>query len=64
MNALAARRRHPAAIALLILVGLLIMGGAYSFIAFPAIALGVAAADCGIAETLNAPVIISSARSA
>ncbi|WP_353508814.1 cytochrome c [Intrasporangium sp.] len=33
MNALAARRRHPAAIALLILVGLLIMGGAYSFIA-------------------------------
>jgi ubiquinol-cytochrome c reductase cytochrome c subunit len=33
VNALAARRRHPAAIALLILVGLLIMGGAYSFIA-------------------------------
>lgn len=33
MNALAARRRHPAAIALLILVGLLITGGAYSFIA-------------------------------
>ncbi|MDV3221596.1 c-type cytochrome [Intrasporangium sp.] len=33
MNALAARRRHPAAIALLILVGLLIMGGAYSFVA-------------------------------
>lgn len=33
MNALAARRRHPAAIALLILVGLLVMGGAYSFLA-------------------------------
>jgi ubiquinol-cytochrome c reductase cytochrome c subunit len=33
VNALAARRRHPAAIALLILVGLLIMGGAYSFLA-------------------------------
>lgn len=33
MNALAARRRHPAAIALLILVGLLITGGAYSLIA-------------------------------
>ncbi len=33
MNALAARRRHPAAIALLILVGLLITGGAYSFLA-------------------------------
>jgi ubiquinol-cytochrome c reductase cytochrome c subunit len=33
VNALAARRRHPAAIALLILVGLLITGGAYSLIA-------------------------------
>ncbi len=33
MNALAARRRHPAAIALLILVGLLVTGGAYAFLA-------------------------------
>ncbi len=32
MNALAARRRHPAAIALLILVGLLVTGGAYAFL--------------------------------
>ncbi|MGB8380844.1 MAG: c-type cytochrome [Dermatophilaceae bacterium] len=30
MNALAARRRHPAAIALLLLVGLLLVGAAYS----------------------------------
>ncbi len=33
MKALAARRRHPAAIAVLILFGLLVMGGAYSFLA-------------------------------
>lgn len=33
MNALAARRRHPAAIAILLLAGLLIMGGAYAFLA-------------------------------
>lgn len=33
MKALAARRRHPAAIAVLILLGLLVMGGAYSFLA-------------------------------
>ena len=32
MNALAARRRHPAAIALLLLVGLLVTGGAYAFL--------------------------------
>ncbi|MEO5980707.1 MAG: cystathionine beta-lyase, partial [Pedococcus sp.] len=30
MNALAARRRHPAAIALLILLGLVVTGVAYS----------------------------------
>ena len=33
MNALAARRRHPAAIAVLLLLGLLVTGGAYSFLA-------------------------------
>lgn len=33
MNALAARRRHPAAIALLILVGLLVTGAAYAALA-------------------------------
>ena len=33
MNALAARRRHPAAIAVLMLLGLLVTGGAYSFFA-------------------------------
>ncbi|MBB2984949.1 cytochrome bc1 complex diheme cytochrome c subunit [Terracoccus luteus] len=33
MKALAARRRHPAAIAVLILLGLLVTGGAYSFLA-------------------------------
>ncbi|MEW1953280.1 cytochrome c [Terrabacter sp. NPDC080008] len=33
MNALAARRRHPAAIAVLLLLGLLVTGGAYSFFA-------------------------------
>ncbi|HET7397452.1 MAG TPA: c-type cytochrome [Intrasporangium sp.] len=33
MNALAARRRHPAAIAVLLLLGLLVMGGAYSLLA-------------------------------
>jgi ubiquinol-cytochrome c reductase cytochrome c subunit len=33
VNALAARRRHPAAIALLLLVGLLVTGGAYAFLA-------------------------------
>ncbi|MEO6414351.1 MAG: cystathionine beta-lyase, partial [Pedococcus sp.] len=30
MNALAARRRHPAAIALLLLLGLILTGVAYS----------------------------------
>jgi ubiquinol-cytochrome c reductase cytochrome c subunit len=33
VNALAARRRHPAAIALLLLIGLLVTGGAYAFLA-------------------------------
>ncbi len=33
MKALAARRRHPAAIAVLLLLGLLVTGGAYSFLA-------------------------------
>ena len=33
VNALAARRRHPAAIAVLLLLGLLVTGGAYSFFA-------------------------------
>lgn len=33
MNALAARRRHPAAIAVLIFLGLLVTGGAYAFLA-------------------------------
>jgi ubiquinol-cytochrome c reductase cytochrome c subunit len=33
VNALAARRRHPAAIAVLLLLGLLVTGGAYSFLA-------------------------------
>jgi ubiquinol-cytochrome c reductase cytochrome c subunit len=33
VKALAARRRHPAAIAVLILLGLLVTGGAYSFLA-------------------------------
>ena len=33
MNALAARRRHPAAIALLLLVGLLVTGAAYAALA-------------------------------
>lgn len=33
MKALAARRRHPAAMGVLILLGLLLMGGAYSFLA-------------------------------
>lgn len=45
MNALAARRRHPAAIALLILVGLLITGGAYSLIAPKEANASAAAAD-------------------
>ena len=33
MNALAARRRHPAAIAILLLLGLVVVGGAYSLLA-------------------------------
>lgn len=33
MNALAARRRHPAAIAILLLLGLVVVGGAYSLFA-------------------------------
>ena len=33
MNALAARRRHPAAIAVLLLIGLFLMGGAYAALA-------------------------------
>lgn len=33
MNALAARRRHPAAIAVLLLLGLVVVGGAYSLFA-------------------------------
>lgn len=33
MNALAARRRHPAAIALLLLLGLIVVGTVYSFVA-------------------------------
>ena len=33
MNALAARRRHPAAIAILLLFGLVVVGGAYSLLA-------------------------------
>jgi ubiquinol-cytochrome c reductase cytochrome c subunit len=33
LNALAARRRHPAAIAILLLLGLLVVGGAYSLLA-------------------------------
>ena len=33
MNALAARRRHPAAIAVLLLIGLFLMGAAYSAVA-------------------------------
>ncbi|WP_347350046.1 c-type cytochrome [Intrasporangium sp.] len=45
MKALAARRRHPAAIALLILVGLLITGGAYSFAAPKAANASAPAAD-------------------
>jgi ubiquinol-cytochrome c reductase cytochrome c subunit len=45
VNALAARRRHPAAIALLILVGLLITGGAYSLIAPKEANASTAAAD-------------------
>lgn len=46
MNALAARRRHPAAIALLILLGLLFTGAVYSAVApRPAEAAGVSAAD-------------------
>ncbi|MDN5795064.1 MAG: c-type cytochrome [Intrasporangium sp.] len=45
MKALAARRRHPAAIALLILVGLLVTGGAYSFAAPKDANASAAAAD-------------------
>jgi ubiquinol-cytochrome c reductase cytochrome c subunit len=33
LNALAARRRHPAAIAILLLLGLVVVGGAYSLLA-------------------------------
>ena len=33
MNALAARRRHPAAIAILLLLGLVLVGAAYSLLA-------------------------------
>jgi ubiquinol-cytochrome c reductase cytochrome c subunit len=33
VNALAARRRHPAAIAVLLLIGLFLMGAAYSAVA-------------------------------
>jgi ubiquinol-cytochrome c reductase cytochrome c subunit len=46
VNALAARRRHPAAIALLILLGLILTGAIYSAVApRPAEAAGVSTAD-------------------
>jgi ubiquinol-cytochrome c reductase cytochrome c subunit len=44
VKALAARRRHPAAIAVLLLLGLLVTGGAYSFLA-PKDANAAASAD-------------------
>jgi len=45
LNALAARRRHPAAIALLLLVGLVVVGGAYSLLAPRTARASVATAD-------------------
>ncbi len=45
MNALAARRRHPAAIALLLFVGLVVVGGAYSLLAPKTASATVATAD-------------------
>ncbi len=45
MNALAARRRHPAAIALLLLLGLVVVGGAYSLLAPKTAQAAVGAAD-------------------
>ncbi len=45
MNALAARRRHPAAIAVLIFLGLIITGGAYALAAPKQANASVAAAD-------------------
>ncbi|MEO7061947.1 MAG: cytochrome c [Lapillicoccus sp.] len=45
MNALAARRRHPAAIAILLLLGLVAVGGAYSLFAPKQAEAAVASAD-------------------
>ncbi len=45
MNALAARRRHPAAIAILLLLGLVVVGGAYSLLAPKTAQASVATAD-------------------
>ncbi|MGN6302326.1 MAG: c-type cytochrome, partial [Angustibacter sp.] len=45
MNALAARRRHPAAIALLILLGLVVTGLAYSAFAPKPASAATASAD-------------------
>ena len=53
MNALAARRRHPAAIAILLLLGLLVVGGAYSLLApKPAQAAMPAAEDAAAGRAL------------
>lgn len=45
MNALAAHRRHPAAIAILLLLGLVVVGGAYSLLAPKPAQAAVLAAD-------------------
>jgi len=45
LNALAARRRHPAAIAILLLLGLVVVGGAYSLLAPKPAQAAVLAAD-------------------
>ena len=45
MNALAARRRHPAAIAILLLLGLVLVGGAYSLLAPKTASAAVPSAD-------------------
>jgi ubiquinol-cytochrome c reductase cytochrome c subunit len=52
VKALAARRRHPAAIAVLLLLGLLVTGGAYSFLA-PKDANAAAPAADTVAEGKN-----------